>query len=570
ALPLGRLFMVSLEAPDFSLVNYVSFFNEGAYVRVLVQTVRVSVTVTLICIALGYPTAYVLARSRGKAQRLLILLVVIPYLTSFLVRTYAWIVLLNRRGVINSLLMETGVIDRPLDIIYNQFSVHVGLVHVMLPFMILPLYSVMKGIDLRLVQAAQAFGAGPLRAHLRAFLPLAMPGVRSGGLLVFLLCLGFFITPALLGGLRDVMLASFIEAQVSQLVQWGVAAAASFILLGVTLTGFFVVGRLIGANGLIIGGALTQKSDASGRSGWASWRAVLKTRLPWWRHLSETIFDTKAAWRARSWRRKNGRPAAFAILGVSALRLSSWMVLAYLAVPVLIVAFVSFSSADYLRFPPPGLSFRWYGNYLSDPHWLRATSLSLQVAVVTAAWSTIAGTLAAYALVRGRFWFKELAVGFIISPIIVPPIVIAVALYGQEAKLGLIGSVVGIAIGHSIIAVAYVVIIVSATLENLDRDLERAAMSLGAGPLRTFRRVTLPLIATGVGSSAIFAFIHSFDELVISLFVGGFHRQTLPVKMWENIQNEIDPTIAAVSTLVVLLPLVFLLLRRDKVKDMGG
>ncbi len=557
--PLASLFLVSLDAPKFTLKHYAEFFEEDVYVRVLLITFRVAATVTVFCLALGYPVAYVLARASPRLRNVLLLLVVVPYLTSFLVRTYAWLVLLHRNGVINSLLTQTGFVDQPLKLVFNPFGVHVGMIQVMLPLMILPIYSVMNGFDWRLMRAAESLGAGPARAFVRVFLPLSLPGVRSGCLLVFLLCLGFYITPALLGGLKDVMLATFIEAQISQLVNWPFAAAAAFILLVLTLAGFFLVGWLTGATAFIAvertaparhgPGAVARGFLAFARmTGLAALAAGLA------RH-ARVLGDRVATWRERS---ELGR-APVPPVGRTFSRLFTALVLFYLVLPVFVVVPLSFSSANFLKFPPPGFSLKWYANFFGDWRWLGPLALSAQIAVLTAVVSTVAGTLASYGIVRGRFPARTAVMCLIVSPIIVPSIVIGVALYGPLAQIGQIGGLVGLVIGHTIGSLAYVVVIVSATLVGFDRTYERAAMSLGAGPLRTFRRVTFPLIRPGVVSGAIFAFIHSFDELVITLLIAGSRSQTLPMKMWENIRNEIDPTIAAVASLLSLVPVVVLL-----------
>lgn len=557
--PLFRLLLVSLDAPNFTLQNYVAFFTEGVYVRVLVQTFRVAASVTFLCLLIGYPTAYMLARTGTRLRNILLLLVLIPYLTSFLVRTYAWMVLLHRNGVINSVLLDTGIIDQPAKLIFNQIGVHVGMVHVMLPLMILPLFSVMRGIDFRLVTAAQSLGAGPTRAFWRVFFPLSLPGVRSGCLLVFLLSLGFYITPALLGGLRDVMLATFIEAYVTQLLQWGFAAAAAFILLVLTLVGFFVVGRLTGAASLVVmdqGGQTQAPPGRASRILGRAWEAVGESapvRIA--RGALGGFVRRIEDWR---WGALDRRQATPHNPGRVAVWLFAGLALVYLILPTFIVVPISFSSASFLRFPPPGFSLQWYANFFSDMRWLGPTLLSLQIALATALLSTVLGTLASYGLVRGRFKQREVVMSLIVSPIIVPSIVIAVALYGPLSQIGLIGQWAGLVIGHSIGSIAYVVVIVTATLANFDIAMERAAMSLGAGPLRTFWRVTFPLIRPGIISGAIFAFIHSFDELVITLLISGIHTQTLPMKMWENIKNEIDPTIAAVASLLILLPIIVL------------
>ena len=549
--PLLSLALISVNAPDWSTANYNEFFTSSTNSRVLVHTLSVSLSVTTACLVLGYPTAYVLSRAR-KYQSLLLLLVIVPYLTSFLVRTYAWIVLLGRKGIINSTLLSLGLIERPLDLIYNGFAVQVGMIHVMLPFAILSIYSVMRGIDGKLLLASKSLGAGPLRSHIRIFLPLSLPGIVSGGLLVFLLCLGSYITPVLLGGLRDVMLAAFIQVQVMQLVNWGFAAASAFVLLVVTLVGYFC---LSSATGVTIGGKL-RSASADGTSK----RRLLALTGSSFRRGTEAL---KNSLRLRTIDHsiqvsRNIQKRVFPTDKVihSLVRVWAAGVLIYLITPIFIVIPLSFSSASHLQFPPPGLSFRWYTAYFGNAAWLDPTMLSIQVGIAAMFLSTTLGTLAAYGLVRGQLRTTNFLNAVLISPIIVPAIVLGLALYTQYAAWGLIGHRLGLTIAHSIGALPYVVIIISATLAGLDNSLERASATLGAGRVRTFFKVTIPLIKPGIITAALFAFIHSFDELVITMFVAGARLQTLPLKIWENIQNEIDPTIAAVSCLLIALPAV--------------
>lgn len=241
-------------------------------------------------------------------------------------------------------------------------------------------------------------------------------------------------------------------------------------------------------------------------------------------------------------------------------------VLLYLVFPILIVVPLSFSSGTYLSFPPPSFGFRWYENFFSRSDWLDAASLSLWVGGAVMALATVLGAPAAIALVRSSFSGKNLLVGFIISPLIAPVIIVAIGIYFFYARLGLVGNPFALVIAHTCLAVPFVVINVSATLHGFDERLEHAAMNLGATPWHTFWQVTFPIIRPGILAGALFAFISSFDELVVALFVSGSTAVTLPRKMWESIRFEIDPTIAAVSTiLIVLTSVVFLsaeLLRR--------
>jgi putative spermidine/putrescine transport system permease protein len=233
------------------------------------------------------------------------------------------------------------------------------------------------------------------------------------------------------------------------------------------------------------------------------------------------------------------------------LRILAGAVLGYLIFPIIIVVPLSFSSGTYLRFPPPGFGLRWYRNFFERSDWIDSAWLSMEIGLAATVLATMLGTPAALALVRSRFRGRELVNAFIISPLIVPAIIVAIGIYFFYARLGMIGNPISLVIAHTCLAVPFVVINVSATLYGFDERLEYAAMSLGATRWRTFWQVTFPIIRPGVLAGALFAFITSFDELVIALFVSGTTAVTLPRKMWESIQFEIDPTIAAVSTMLV-------------------
>lgn len=267
------------------------------------------------------------------------------------------------------------------------------------------------------------------------------------------------------------------------------------------------------------------------------------------------LSPAQAASRART------RPRARA--SVSAGSVILWIfvgiILFYLVFPVFVVAPVSFSSAKYLQFPPPGWSLQWYQNYFDRPGWVPATLLSIRVAIATAILATALGTAASLALVRGRFPGKGAVNSFIVSPLVVPGIIVAIGVYFFYAQVRLVGNPVGLILAHTCLALPFVVTNVSATLQGFDERLEYAAMNLGANRWQTFRRVTLPIIRPGVFAGALFAFITSFDELLVALFVSGSGAVTLPRKMWDSLRQEIDPTIAAVSTILIAFSIVVLL-----------
>lgn len=236
----------------------------------------------------------------------------------------------------------------------------------------------------------------------------------------------------------------------------------------------------------------------------------------------------------------------------------SGLVLLYLIFPVLIIVPLSFSSASYLQFPPPGLSLRWYAKYFERTEWVDATILSIQVGLVTAVLATVLGTAAALALTRGSFRGKQTINSFVVSPLIIPTIIVAIGIYFFYSRIRLVGNPTGLIIAHTALAIPFVVVNVSATLEGFDERLEWAAMNLGANRWQTFFQVTLPIIRPGVFAGALFAFITSFDELIVALFVSGSGAVTLPRKMWDGLRQEIDPTIAAVSTILILVSVAVL------------
>ena len=249
-IPLSRALYGSFWDPDFSLKHYAHFFTRPVYVKVVLNSFRIAMSVTFFSLLLGYPYAYLLSGLRERTANKLLIFVVLPFWVSLLVRNYAWMVLLGRNGVFNSVLMGVGFIDRPVKLIYNSTGVNIGMVHIMLPYMILSLYAVMRGIDRNLLKAAQSLGANRLRTFLRIFLPLSLPGVGGGCLMVFIMAIGFFITPAILGGPRDTMIAQLIEQHVTLLLNWGFAFAAAFILLMFTIAVLLVYNRYLGLDRL--------------------------------------------------------------------------------------------------------------------------------------------------------------------------------------------------------------------------------------------------------------------------------------------------------------------------------
>lgn len=230
----------------FSLRNYIHFLTTPIYRKVLIKSVVIGIEVTIGTLLIGYVPAYFIATTKVKHRILLIILLIVPFWTSFLIRTYSWILILGREGIINVYLMKLGIISEPLKLLYREFAVVLGLVHWVLPFMVLPLFSTIDKIDFNLVDAAKNLGANSLQAFWRITLPLSMPGIAGGCLLVFILIVGSFITPALLGGPEDLMITMVITQRFLNLYDWPFGSASSIIYLVIMIAFILVYDRLIG------------------------------------------------------------------------------------------------------------------------------------------------------------------------------------------------------------------------------------------------------------------------------------------------------------------------------------
>jgi ABC-type spermidine/putrescine transport system permease subunit I len=246
-IPVGWLFYMSFIGRDgtLSMENYARMLKSKAYVRIFLTTFKISFLTTLICAVLGYPLAYFMSQLSKRWANICMIGVLIPFWTSLLVRTYAWLVLLQKKGVVNSLAIDIGLISEPIKFVHNTSGTLIGMVHIMLPFLILPLYANMKAIDKDCLKAASSLGATPTRAFWTVFFPLSIPGLLAGLLIVFVLCLGFYVTPAVLGGGKVIMAAMKISSNIELYFSWGAASALGVVLLTVTMAILFAASKLI-------------------------------------------------------------------------------------------------------------------------------------------------------------------------------------------------------------------------------------------------------------------------------------------------------------------------------------
>ena len=494
---------------EVSFLAWQKFFGDPFYWGVVGNTLRLAFGVTLAALLVGYPTAYALTKVRGRRLVVACYLVIFsPLLVSLVVRVYGWILILSENGVINQGLRAVGLIQTPLKLIYNDVGVTIALVHILLPFMVFPILSVLLQFDHTLREAAADLGANRLRTFIRVVLPMSLPGVVAGAQITFTLAISAFVTPELLGGGTVQVLSRAIWFNVVD-VNWPLAAVEAIVLLAlalITLAFFDLVAR--------------------------SLRAIRPTGVP------------------------RPRPAEPTGLIELVFRSGLIVVLAFILSPLVFVFVNSFNGSDFNSFPPQGFSLRWYQFVLGYVPFREGMTNSLLIAAATTAVAIPAGMLAALAIARGRIRLRGILNAFFLAPLVIPRVAIGIAVFILLIRLHFFGTTASLVLVHAMLALPFAIALLAASLVNVNRTLEEAAMDLGAGPLRTFWSVTLPQIRAGLIIAAVFAFITSFDETEASIFLVRPSNLTLPVQMFLYLEQYQNPTLAALSTLLVGLTVV--------------
>ncbi|MDQ2914478.1 MAG: ABC transporter permease subunit [Chloroflexota bacterium] len=491
---------------EVSFLAWQKFFTDPFYWGVVGNTLQLALGVTAVALLIGYPAAYALTKVRS--QKLLVAAYIIifsPLLVSVVVRVYGWLLLLSDSGVINQALLAVGLIDEPIRMIFNNTGVIIALVHILLPFMIFPILSVLLQFDHAQREAANDLGANRVQTFLRVVLPMSLPGVVAGAQIVFTLAISAFVTPAILGGGKVQVLSRHIWFNVVD-VNWPLAAVEAIVLLVLAL------------------GALAM-FDLAARS----LRSMRPTGSP------RPRSDSPGGWIDR------------------ALRVSLVVVLAFMLSPLIFVVINSFNDSAFNRFPPEGFSLKWYEFVLSYVPFRDGMVNSLIVATASTLIAVPAGMLAALALVRGSFRGKGALRAFFMSPLVMPKVAIGIAVFILLIRLRLFGSLTSLVVVHAMLSLPFTIVLLTASLVGVNRTLEEAAMDLGAGQLRTFWRVTVPQIRAGLIVAAVFAFISSFDETEASVFLVRPANITLPIQMFLYVEQYQNPTLAALSTLLIAL-----------------
>ncbi len=510
----------------FTLKNYETFFAKWLYGKLLWRSIKLSATVTFITILLAYPVAYFLAFRVTKNKMTWLILINLPFWTSYLLRVLAWKIMLGNNGVINSSLLDLGFIQEPLEyLLYSRFAVTLTLVHAWAAFAILPIYVSLEKIDRSLLEAAADLGESPFRTFLRVTLPLSMPGVIAAAVIEFIPTVGDYITPVMVGGPRGIMIGQIIANQFGAANNWPLGAALTIIMM-ITIT------------------ALVCTFIWLSQWGTVKRRAVETTSAP-----KEFILT-------------EGRRFNWLFIYII-------LYLAFLYIPSAMLPIFSFNDSIQMVLPLKEFTVKWYVALADQPALLKALGNSFKVAIPVAIVSTTLATIAAKAMTRYRLPGRGLAIGFILLPMVMPGIIMAVGLLVLSIAVGMPLSLWTIGVSHVVFTVPFSMLVVMARLEGFDKNLEESALDLGENGWMTFWRVTFPLILPGVGASLLLTFTSSFDEFLFAFFLGG-SQVTLPVYMWTQVRfPQTLPTVLALGALIFMVS-VFLIGTAEWLRRMGG
>jgi putative spermidine/putrescine transport system permease protein len=515
-----------------TLSAFTRIWNGGPYLAVLATTFSVALWTTALCVGLGYPLAYWLSRKPPRQQRIAALFVLLPFWTSALIKNFSWLVLLGRNGIMAKTTAAIGIKGGD-QLLFSRPTVVFAMVHTLLPLAVVTMLPVMNQIDRRLMMAASTLGANSARAFWHVFFQLSMRGAAAAGLLVLVASLGFFITPALVGGAKDTMIGQLIILQINELQNWQLGSALATILLISTAATCFAYDWIFGLSSVTAGDERSTRPDGLLR------RAGLAI---------VSFAGLSCGFAEEAWKRN-----IHGLRGGIFLSIYAWAMIAILLVPIIAFIPMAFTGSTFLSFPPPNWSVRWFEQFAASPLWLGAMIRSFSVGFATAAITLLIAAMAALGVARTRSRFGSAAFLLCLSPMMVPSIVIAIALFYLFARISLVATDTGIIIGHTVIAMPVVFMVMLATFKGYDWKLDAAASTLGAGRLRIFWRITVPLVASGLAVAFVTGFLQSFEELTVALFVGGGIKTTLPKQMWDGILLQVSPIIAAASVVVLIV-----------------
>lgn len=527
--------------------NYTRF-ADPYYFKVLFVTFRIALGTTLLSLVLGYPLALLINRTRGFAKTILLVTILTPLLTNVVARTLGLMIVLGRHGPINQVLDFLSI--PKFAFIPSELGIIIGLTQVFMPYMIMSINSVLSNIDFSLQEAARDLGSSAAGAFWKVIFPLSVPGIIAGSLFVFLLSFSSYVTPRLLGGGQIMVMTMLIYQQATALLNWPFAAAASLILLVFTIIIVTSYTKIASSGDL-------RQDDAKQSSGntqtfWrkikAGFREFTYSINAFISRLLMKISVTRISF--------NAIGKFFGFISPVTSKLFLILIIIFIILPLPLVILSSFSESSMISFPPSSYSTKWYTGLLDRPEYIRSFLLSVRLASISMVVSLIFGTLASLGLSRYKFPGREFIRSIFLSPLMLPAVIVGIALLRFLVEVRQTATFQGLLLAHLVLTTAYVVRTVSSSLVGFDNSLHEAARDLGASAFHAFRTITLPLIKPGLIVAGIFAFITSFDETTVSIFITGGRTITLPVRIFSQLEYGLDPTVTAISSLLIVMALI--------------
>ena len=484
---------------DWTIANYVRFFTNEAYWRMLLRSFGLCAVASGFTTVLSFPFAYFVAAKVPPTKRLgWILIAIIPFWTSYLIRVLAWLNMFGDQGIINQALIDVGIIDAPLEFFgFGKPAIIITFVYLLFPLSFLATYVAIERINPAMQDAAADLGARPWRKLVTITLPTARSGIVAGFIFAFIGMLGDYATPQLIGGTNGTLYANLITNQFGYSLQWGFGGALAVLFLLAILLSVTVLRLAVG--GVELAGEYT--------GGYTHRRAPV-------------------------------------LFGYSVLYLI------FLYTPPVLLVLLAFNSSNESGLPFVGFTTRWFVEVLNNAVLLDAFWTSLKVAVSSVLISAVLGTLAAVQIVRVRGRMRSFNLGVIAVPLFLPPLVLGLAMIVGLHAVGIQRGLWTIIAGHTILTLPVVTLLILVRLEGLDRNQETAAMDLGARPWRAFLTVSVPQALPGILAGMMIAFAISLDEFILTFLVTG-SQQTLPLYIFGSLRIRVTPALNAISALML-------------------
>jgi putative spermidine/putrescine transport system permease protein len=525
----------------FNLENFVRL-ADPYYFKILIRTFLIALATTALSLILGYPVAYLMVKCKPRYKNIILAIILTPLLTNVVARTLGLMIIFGNNGPVNQLIALMGL--PKVAFIPGYPGIVLGLTQVFIPYMILSIKSVLENINFNLEDAAKDLGCGKIQSFRKVIFPLSTPGIVAGSIFVFLLSFSSFVTPRLLGGGKIMVITVLIFQQAMTILNWPFAAAIDALLLCFSLTLVICFNRITGR--------VEKMGDRSGIYREINYETAFRRGI---RKLKNKWYDFRCGLITRKERpltgdiRKGFRMSGFLLLALQILTLI------FIILPLPVVILSSFSESSRITFPPKAFSLKWYEGLFVRTEYIRSFLLSIRLALITVAISLVLGTIVALALSRYKFRGGEVLKTIFLSPLMLPGVIVGLALLRAFAMIGWVATFRGLVVAHILMSSAYVVRMVLSSLVGFDISVEEAARDLGASPFYTFLKITLPIIKPGIFVAALFAFIVSLDETSLSVFLAGGSTITLPVRIFSMLEHGVEPTVTAVSSLLIVLSL---------------